>query len=105
MLKVIEIVYIVFIFQLILLMRISYEIVRKRLHGELYSPSFSARNIFCKSRFRNDETSYDQDINDVYDDTQKDEENDFNKDDKRRNILMKVIPKTFSKNLNVIMKT
>ena len=103
MLKVIEIVYIVFIFQLILLMRISYEIVRKRLHGELYSPSFSARNIFCKSRFRNDETSYDQDINDVYDDTQKDEENDFNKDDKRRNILMKVIPKTFSKNLNVIM--
>ena len=84
-------------------MRISYEIVRKRLHGELYSPSFSARNIFCKSRFRNDETSYDQDINDVYDDTQKDEENDFNKDDKRRNILMKVIPKTFSKNLNVIM--
>ena len=103
MLKVIEIVYIVFIFQLILLMRISYEIVRKRLHGELYSPSFSARNIFCKSRFRNDETSYDQDINDVYDETQKDEENDFNKDDKRRNILMKVIPKTFSKNLNVIM--
>lgn len=83
-------------------MKIFYEIVRKRLHGELYSPSFSARNIFCKSRFRNDETAYDQEINDVYDDTQKDEENDFNKEDKRRNILMKVIPKTLFSNLKAI---
>ena len=83
-----------------LLMSISYEIVRKRLHGELYSPSFSARNIFCKSRFRNDETAYDHEINDVYDDTQNDEENDLNEGDKRRNILMKVIPKTMFKNLN-----
>ena len=29
--------------------------VKKRLHGELFSPAFSARNIFCKSRFRSDE--------------------------------------------------
>ena len=99
----IEVIHISFIFRLMLLMSISYEIVRKRLHGELYSPSFSARNIFCKSRFRNDETTYDQEINGVYDDTQKYEENDFNKDDKRRNILMKVIPKTLFRNLNVIM--
>ena len=91
-----------FIFQLMLLMSISYEIVRKRLHGELYSPSFSARNIFCKSRFRNDETAYDQEINDVYDDTQKNQERDFNEDDKRRNILMKVISKTLFNNLNAI---
>ena len=28
--------------------------VKKRLHGELFSPAFSARNIFCKSRFRSD---------------------------------------------------
>ena len=28
--------------------------VKKRLKGELFSPSFSARSIFCKSRFRSD---------------------------------------------------
>ena len=28
--------------------------VKKRLHGELFTPAFSARNIFCKSRFRSD---------------------------------------------------
>ena len=65
-------------------------IVRKRLHGEVYSPSFSARSIFCKSRFRFDEELYNQENNDLIKDRQKEIKSDFNKDNKERNILMKV---------------
>ena len=65
-------------------------IVRKRLHGEVYSPSFSARNIFCKSRFRSDEELYNQPNNDLMQDHQKEIKSDFIKDNKERNILMKV---------------
>ena len=65
-------------------------IVRKRLHGEVYSPSFSARNIFCKSRFRSDEESYNQPNNHLMQDHKKEIKGDFIKDNKERNILMKV---------------
>ena len=65
-------------------------IVRKRLHGEVYSPSFSARNIFCKSRFRSDEELYNQPNDDLMNDHQKEIKSGFIKDNKERNILMKV---------------
>ena len=66
------------------------QIVRKRLHGEVFSPSFSARNIFCKSRFREDDGYYDQEDNNGMDGYHKDSDYNYEQNDTKRNILMKV---------------
>ena len=65
-------------------------IVRKRLHGEVFSPSFSARNIFCKSRFRLDETSNHNKDNYMKDDTYEDPDISYSHNDSKRNVLLKV---------------
>ena len=66
-------------------------IVRKRLHGEVFSPSFSARNIFCKSRFRLDETSYEDNDNYLKDDHYEDSDTSYSHNDAKRNVLLKVL--------------
>ena len=49
----------------------------------MFSPSFSARNIFCKSRFREEETIVDDKSGNI-------EENVYSNDELKRNILLKV---------------
>ena len=60
------------------------------MHGELFSPSFSARNIFCKSRFRTDEEYYGQEDNNEKDGDHKDLNENYDQNETKRNILMKV---------------